>query len=79
MAKNTSVVLGDHFDQFLSSKINQGQYQSVSEAIRSGLHLLEQEDARTQAFRCMLNDGLNSALIKNFDEKTFFDELYQDK
>ena len=46
MARNTSVTLGDHFEAFITSKIEQGRFQSVSEAVRAGLRKLEQDEAR---------------------------------
>ncbi|MCK4710724.1 MAG: type II toxin-antitoxin system ParD family antitoxin, partial [Gammaproteobacteria bacterium] len=37
MARNTSVTLGEHFDDFVLEKINAGRFQSVSEVVRAGL------------------------------------------
>jgi len=36
MARNTSVTLGSHFDEFVSEKISQGRFQSVSEVVQAG-------------------------------------------
>jgi len=47
--KNTSVALGKHFDKFLADQIEAGRYGSVSEALRAGLHLLEEREAKLQA------------------------------
>lgn len=44
MAKNTSVSLGDYFDAFINRKISEGRYKNVSEVIRAGLRLLEDEE-----------------------------------
>jgi toxin ParE1/3/4 len=41
MARNTSVTLGQHFDEFVSEKITQGRFQTVSEVVRAGLRKLE--------------------------------------
>ena len=43
MARNTSVTLGSHFDEFVSEKIAQGRFQSISVVVRAGLRLLEEE------------------------------------
>ena len=46
--KNTSVALGKHFDKFLADQIEAGRYGSTSEALRAGLHLLEEREAKLQ-------------------------------
>ena len=45
MARNTSVTLGEHFSQFVDNKIEAGRFESISEAVRAGLRLLEQQSA----------------------------------
>ena len=42
--KNTSASLGDYFDQFVDSQVSAGRYKNVSEVIRAGLRLLENEE-----------------------------------
>ena len=44
MARNTSVTLGQHFDEFISEKIAQGRFQSVSEMVRAGLRKLKDDE-----------------------------------
>ncbi|WP_445370260.1 type II toxin-antitoxin system ParD family antitoxin [Methylomonas sp. HW2-6] len=71
MARNTSVTLGDHFDNFVQEKIQQGRFLSVSEAVRAGLRKLEEEDLKLQALRAKLQAGEDSPLQENFDEEQF--------
>ena len=68
--KNTSISLGNYFDQFVSSQVTVGRYKNVSEVIRAGLRLLENEESKTIALRNAIQEGLNSPVIDNFD----FDE-----
>ncbi len=65
--KNTSISLGNHFDQFVSKQILGGRYQNVSEVIRAGLRLLEDEENKTMALRAAIQKGLESPLVENFD------------
>lgn len=41
--KNTSISLGDYFDQFVQTQVSVGRYKNVSEVVRAGLRLLENE------------------------------------
>ena len=36
MPRNTSVTLGEHFSDFIATKIEQGRFESTSEAVRAG-------------------------------------------
>ena len=45
MPRNTSVTLGKHFSQFIDGKIEEGRFESTSEAVRAGLRLLEEQEA----------------------------------
>lgn len=77
MARNTSVTLGEHFDEFVSEKIEQGRFQSVSEVVRAGLRKLEEDEAKLQALRNRLQAGENSPLVENFEADQFIAELHK--
>lgn len=68
--KNTSISLGDYFDQFVSSQVATGRYKNVSEVIRAGLRLLEDEENKVIALRNAIQEGIDSQRVENFD----FDE-----
>ena len=68
--KNTSISLGNYFDQFVSSQVSAGRYKNVSEVIRAGLRLLENEENKVIALKNAIQEGLNSPRVENFD----FDE-----
>ena len=77
--KNTSVSLGDYFDQFVSSQVSAGRYKNVSEVIRAGLRLLEDEESKVIALRAAIQKGLDSPLVENFDFKENFKQLKEAK
>ncbi|MDA3867730.1 MAG: type II toxin-antitoxin system ParD family antitoxin [Salinivirgaceae bacterium] len=47
--KNTSISLGNYFDQFVQEQVAAGRYKNVSEVIRAGLRLLENEESKVIA------------------------------
>jgi antitoxin ParD1/3/4 len=57
MSKNTSVTLGQHFEEFIAKQIKVGRFGSTSEAIRAGLRLLEERETRMAALRRALLEG----------------------
>ena len=67
--KNTSISLGNHFDQFISGQLSTGRYKNVSEVVRAGLRLLEDEESKIVALKAAINKGLESPRIENFDFK----------
>jgi antitoxin ParD1/3/4 len=46
-AKTQTLSLGEHWNQFIEVKLNQGRYASASEMVRDGLRLLEERDANS--------------------------------
>ena len=68
--KNTSISLGNYFDEFLQNQVSAGRYKNVSEVIRAGLRMLEDEESKVIALRNAVQEGLNSPLEEDFD----FDE-----
>lgn len=77
--KNTSISLGDHFDEFVKSQVSEGRYKNVSEVIRAGLRILEDEESKTQALKAAIQKGLDSPSISNFDFKENLKKLKQEK
>lgn len=71
MARNTSVTLGEHFEEFVANIIEQGRFQSVSEVVRAGLRKLEEDESKLEALRARLQAGENSPPVENFDKEAF--------
>ncbi|AZQ77885.1 MAG: type II toxin-antitoxin system ParD family antitoxin [Flaviflexus sp.] len=71
MARNTSISLDDHFADFLAKEVASGRYGSVSEVVRAGLRLLEDQELHLAALRSALVEGEESGAPEEFD----FDEF----
>ena len=77
--KNTSISLGNYFDQFISSQLSAGRYKNVSEVVRAGLRLLEDEENKVTALKTAIQKGLESPLVENFDFKENLKKLKEVK
>ncbi len=77
MGKNTSISLGTHFENFISSSVASGKYSSASEVVRSALRLLESEEKKLKEFRNALIEGENSPMSENFDAGKHLADLHQ--
>ena len=64
MARNTSVSLGDHFEEFIGSQVESGRYGSASEVVRAGLRLLETTESKLDVLRKALIAGERSGRAK---------------
>lgn len=75
MGKNTSVSLGNHFESFVENSISQGRFNNVSEVIRAGLRLLEEEESRLSVLKTAIQEGMDSGIAENFDPKIHLEIL----
>jgi antitoxin ParD1/3/4 len=74
MAKNTSITLGDHFDDFVAKQVKSGRYGSASEVIRTGLRVLEDTETKLETLRGLLDDGEQSGFA-NYSYEGIISEL----
>ncbi|MCB0738533.1 MAG: type II toxin-antitoxin system ParD family antitoxin [Bacteroidetes bacterium] len=65
--KNTSISLGNYFDKFVQTQVSAGRYKNVSEVIRAGLRLLEDEESKIVALREAIRNGKESGIVEDFD------------
>jgi antitoxin ParD1/3/4 len=75
MGRNTSISLGDHFEDFVDDKISTGRFKNASEVIRAGLRLLEEEETRVVVLKKAIQQGVDSGLAKNFNAKKHLEKL----
>ena len=67
MGRNTSVSLGDYFENFVDDKVLGGRYKNASEVIRAGLRLLEGEENKIHLLKNAMNEGIESGIAENFN------------
>ncbi|MGC3978631.1 MAG: type II toxin-antitoxin system ParD family antitoxin [Paludibacteraceae bacterium] len=76
MGKNTSILLGDYFENYVNEKVRTGKYTSVSEIVRTALRLLETEENKSKILINELKIGEKSGMIKNFDRNENLKKLH---
>lgn len=69
MSKNTSIILGDHFEGFITTQIEAGRYGNASEIMRAGLRLLEEHEGKVESLRQALIEGEKSGNAGPLDFK----------
>ena len=77
MAKNTSILLGDYFDSFISQQIKKGKYSSASEVVRAALRIFEHEESKKTELIKELKKGEKSGFVKNFEREKLLKKLHQ--
>lgn len=75
MGKNTSVTLGDHFENIIDKSIKSGRYSSASEVIRAGLRLVDERERKIELLREAIDAGEKSGYVKNYDPVKHLKEL----
>lgn len=77
MAKNTSILLGDYFDNFINSQIKTGKYSSASEVVRAALRSFEHEETKKSELIKELKKGEKSGFSSGFNREAFKQNLHQ--
>ena len=63
----TSVALGSHFEEFVKQQLESGRFNNVSEVVRAGLRLLE-DDEKLRQLKVAIQAGIDSADAGSVDE-----------
>lgn len=77
MAKNTSILLGDYFTNFINEQISSGRFSSASEVIRSALRLFEQEEVKKKELIKALIKGEESGFVEDFNKEKFLKKMHK--
>lgn len=76
MAKNTSILLGDYFENFINYQVQSGRFSSASEVVRAAMRLFEQEEKLKTELVNELKAGEKSGFIQKPDRKKFIKNLH---
>ena len=76
MAKNTSILLGEYFENFINEQVKSGKFSSASEVIRTALRLYEVQENKTKVLINELKTGEKLEMISQFDRKKSLGNLH---
>ena len=79
MARNTSISLGNYFDEFVKGRISAGRYNNVSEVVRAALRLLEEEENKVIALKDAIQEGIDSGTATDFDPAAHLVKLKENR
>lgn len=75
MSRNTSISIGNYFDNFIQNRISAGRFKNASEVVRAGLRLLEEEENRIIELREAIKEGIESGIAYDFTPESHLEEL----
>jgi antitoxin ParD1/3/4 len=79
MGRNTSISLGNHFENFIETTVSNGRFSNASEVVRAGLRLLEEEENRIIILQNAIREGIESGRSVDFDPKKHVESLKSKK
>ncbi|WP_341228493.1 type II toxin-antitoxin system ParD family antitoxin [uncultured Arcticibacterium sp.] len=76
MGKNTSVLLGQYFQDFIAEEVASGRYNSASEVVRDALRGLDRERKGKQKLFELLEEADNGEFTE-FDSEEFKKRMHE--
>jgi antitoxin ParD1/3/4 len=75
MSKNTSISLGNYFDDFVKHSVSEGRFKNASEVVRAGLRLLEEEETKVISLKKAIQEGIDSGISEDFNPSAHLQQL----
>ncbi|MFM2392123.1 MAG: hypothetical protein RLZZ546_100 [Bacteroidota bacterium] len=75
MSKNTSIILGEYYEDMIKKEMENGKYSSASEMIREGLRLLDERSKKIEAINKALVIGEESGKPLEYNYNAFLKKM----
>jgi antitoxin ParD1/3/4 len=75
VSKNTSISIGDYFENFIQNRISAGRYKNASEVVRAGLRLLEEEEKKIIILKEAIREGEESGIAHDYSPESHLEQL----
>ena len=76
MARNTSILLGTYFENFIREQVETGRFSSTSEVVRTALRLFEQQEANVKWLINELKRGEESGMLSDYNKEQRLTQLH---
>ena len=76
MGKNTSISLSERHQKYLQSKVDSGEFASVSEVVRDAVREHMDKAEQSAALRAIIQKSLDSGEPREFDIDGWFEEKF---
>lgn len=77
MAKNTSILLGEYFESFITQQVKSGKFSSASEVVRAALRMYEYEESKKAELINELKKGEKSGFVDKFNRDSFLKNIHK--
>lgn len=77
--KNTSIALSEYWQKFIAGQVESGRFGSASEVVREGLRLAEERQKRIDRLNALIDEGLATDLIEDFDFEAYIAAIGDDE
>ena len=71
------ILLGTHYDEFMSNAVMSGRYNSKDDVVRKAILLLEMEEKKIAGLCNELTAGEKSSMIEDFDSQDFLEQIHK--
>ena len=71
------MLLGEHFEKFITREVSSGKYSSASEVVRTALRMLESEEEKKSVLLKALVHGEKSRKVEDFDPNAQLANLHK--
>ncbi|MDR0891376.1 MAG: type II toxin-antitoxin system ParD family antitoxin [Mediterranea sp.] len=76
--ETTTLSLGSYFEEFIKERVEQGRYRTANDVIRAGLMLLQEEEDRHKTLDELIEEGINSGIMEDFDPQEHLRKLNEE-
>lgn len=77
--KNSSISIGNYYEQFVQAQVSAGKFNNESEVIMAALSLLENEANKAFELKNEIIEGIESGIAIDFDPRRNLEELKANK
>jgi antitoxin ParD1/3/4 len=71
----TSYTLDEQSAAFIEGLVESGRYETAGDALRDSIRLMQAREAKLDALRAAIQEGIDSGPMEEFDPKTLMEDI----